>query len=750
MFAKRKLLGKNPDKGKPGAKSAPSPGNAAVNSAPGGAEAPATAKVETTDVERPKPDGTTEKRSFRRGLRDGSGAAKEKAGAVSQQGGKGGRKSGMSGLSFNEDVKSHGDVSIRKGVTNTTAAPVSHESNAPGVGSVGVNSDINTPHAGTKPSRGKRGNRRKGRRGPSTAEKTLYLDVKGEKFDSQKPYDQHADNDITGMRTTGYFRYPRYDWDSGDMSSDSFDSYDYRRRAQQANRKPTVNIYEELSKPFTAADASRLMSQRLSALRKDLYEYTDEVDKAKQVVESKNKAPERLDAALSGITANVELFDMLVEEARVLGGLCSTKLAEVQKTLQEMHNSNKDYCDGIYCMYRWLLCDLLRIGGFDCDYSCGYLDEVDDDGNDLAKGVKRDFAKREQSLHSFIAHQKSLAQLRVGAVLKEAGDASIDRYMSEDVTACFTVSPSWPEWQALYPCSSPSRFKGADVMGDVCEKYKTLSSSISVFMNFKKSHMNEFVQLEVGERLKAVYRLYAMADVLTWDFFGDSRNAALGFVGSEWFGCVKNFCPEHLPQLVLEVVYPACLKAIETWDITNALQSRSLARLFIQTIENLPPDGRGASIDKLGSQFVKVLESRVGVLCPRVSRTTFKDGYIAGCWKFLIVQIARNVMHFSDVFTGNTLSKVLFDILFLDRLLPTLDFQLACDAFAVAQFLHVVKTLSPQLRLKNKVNAVIKSSSYAIAERNWDNRAGFSVVWDQLNVTLRNEDYLGILNGIFA
>ncbi|GBE62761.1 PAX3- and PAX7-binding 1-like protein, putative [Babesia ovata] len=751
MFAKRKLLGKNPDKGKSGAKSAGPLEKDTANPTPGNADAAATAKAEKTDVESTKPDGTTDKSSFRRGLRDGSAAVKAKAAAAPLQRGRGGRKGGMSGLSFKEDVKSHGDVSIRKGVTNTTAAPESQVSSPPSVSSVGVKSGIGKPHSGTKPRRGKNVNRRNRRGGPSNARNEPYLDVDGEKFNlKEQDEDEYVGNFVPGTNTRGSFRSPPYDGDYGDISSDSSSSDDYYRSVEQSRGRPTVNIYEELAKPFTAADAGRFMSQRLSALRKGLYEYTDEVDEAKKVVESKKKAPELLDAALSGITANVELFDMLAEEARVLGGLCSAKLSEAQKGLQEMHSSNTDFSESFYCMYRWLLCDILRIGGVECDYSCGYLDEVDDDGTDLAKGVKQDFSNREQTLHSFLAQQKSLTETRVGAIVKNLENAPIDRYMSEDVTACFTLSPSWQSLQAMYPCSSPNHFKGTDVLGDVCDKYKKLSSALSVFMKFKESHKNEFVQMEVGEHLKAVYRLYATADVLTWDLFGDSRNTALEFTGSEWYQCVKKFCPEYLPRLVLDVVYPVCLKAIETWDLTDLSQSRSLARFFILTIENLPSDGRAASIDKLSSHFVKVLESRVGVLCPKVRRNTFKDGYIAGCWKFLIVQIARNIMQFSGIFTGKTLSNVLFDILFVDRLLPALDFQLACDAFAVAQFFCVVESLSPQLRVKNNVNAIIKSSAYAIAKRNWDNRPGFTVVWDQLNVNLRNEDYSGILDRIFT
>ncbi|ORM42114.1 uncharacterized protein BXIN_0730 [Babesia sp. Xinjiang] len=738
MFAKRSLLGKNRDKGSSSVSSAPSSVvNGGNTSAQKGGSSESTDSAGSNRI----PSDNTHFRSFRRGLRIGGASLHPKESSVPSDSNRTTVGGGRSGLSFTDDLDSQGDVCIRKGVRNCVveSGPLECEVDK---SSAMIDGSLRSNVAPA----GRQSERPQPEISESAfAESFMYMDVDGESLYPQSNDTGHENRYNHVESTSVYGNSTRRML--GLSSDDSGDETYYVSDRDSTNPPSATNCFDALP-PFDSKEASRYLNGRLDEMREELSLLRRNIESCKGQIEDHRKVPNQYEPVMDGVRKNVDLFRSLASNARALGGLLHAKHGLLQEVLQTKYDNEKDIADASYCVHRWFLCDLLRIDGILCDYSCGYLDETDDDGLEVCHKVKRTFDTRADQLDDVLSKLKEMANHRA----EELGNASVgpdNTSVCDAFMECFTLSSLYDDIVGIYP-SSDLKPVEKDVMHDVADKYSTISNALAVYQSFKESHSEEFEQFRISERLRSVYELYVVADLVSWDPLAPCNDEVNKLSGREWFKFVSKFCPESLPQLVLDFIVPACINAIDTWNIADARQSLCLSSLLVETIKHLPPESRGDVIDKLTSHFLKIAELRLTVLCPNNIGKSFQDWYISGFWKFLLVRVASNLMYFSTIFTGATLSKLVLDGLFSARLLPTLDFNQMLDAFVVLQFFTHVKELSSHLRVQSRTNALIKATVHGIGARTWVDDLGVSLVFDRLKVSLTNDYYARTLNSIFG
>ncbi|GIX62026.1 PAX3- and PAX7-binding protein 1 [Babesia caballi] len=747
MFNKRQFLGKNRDKkttGEIGNQKAGGDNRAAPDIKAFTESDPKYTKDIASDRHE---NDCSDQRSFRRGLRDGRVSLKSQF-ETAESHIKGPRKVGRTGLSFTDDIDSHGDVSIRKGVTNKVIEPESQDSQPAEVdrGSgivIGPRPRSDVSCGVRQPVPVKRHKEE-----VSPVESGFYVDLEGANCDFEQPYTDNV-HSASGRIRVPVQDNPQLSDEARTMDIDSDYSDDTMPLEEPCYRLPVNHIcHAGAQTPMNAEEALRFLNGRLDDMREEVKTLREDLKAHKAMVQDHRKAPERYRSLMKEINSNVDLFSSLNDEARVLAGLRNAKIDRIQQVVKEVRDSHTELSDNEFRLYHWLQCDLLRMQGVSCDYSCGYLDETDDNGVNLSQKVKKGFESRLTELHELLEREKDRALSSIEFFLQRNGPATVDNCMSRDITYCFTLDPVLDEDYDMYPSVPPTPCE-ADVLADVEDKYRSLPSALSTFEKFKETNPEGFAQLHIGERLRSIYQLFAMVDLITWhpivNVVGDPR-----LVEREWFKFVKRFSPESLPQLISDVMVPVCISAIEAFDITVRSCAKMLAQLMADTIEHLPQQGRSKTINLFTSRLLKVIESRLEMIFPKGAHFPSKEVAVASSWKFLVVSVAESLMSFKNIFTGATLANIVLDTLFVKLLLPALDFQLELDAFAVAQFFTFVADLKPQLRVNNKTNAVIKSAVYAIAENKWDTRSEYYFVFEKLNLKLTNEDYRRIVDEIFA
>ncbi|GFE52731.1 GC-rich sequence DNA-binding factor 2, putative [Babesia ovis] len=647
--------------------------------------------------------------SFRRGLRTGSVSIKDNSGHASSSGAKNSVHGGRTGLSFTDDIDSSGEVCIRKGVINRIAEESNPISDDP------LNSTVSSSlQSKAAPS---------GVAIPPKLDHVMFVDVDAD--DHFVPDDDMSYSHLDTRET-------RLTCETSPYGDDHY-SHEVLSESSEDDASSIKNVTSDSRAPimfYDSTKASQHLQSRLNAIKDEVASLRQNLESYRKAAQVHRETPDQYKSIMQSVRTNLELFAILTEEARALGGLRHAKHGLVLESLQKLYEHQKDLADSNYCVYHWFLCDLLRIGGVTCDYSCGYLDETDDYGVDISQQVKRDFDKRLPQLHDIVSRLKE-------AVVGATGDAHTTPH--DRLSLLFTVElPS--ELRGLYPIVSMVPPE-TNVLSDVVDRYTDITSALSSFQRLKESHQDHFEQLNISERLKSVYDLYVLMDLVQWDPLA-AHSIDNELRQRPWFSFVKRFCPEVLPQLVLDRIVPHCVKAIDSWNIMDASQSQALCGFLVQTIENLPPDDRGSVIEMLTSTFLKVVESRIDVLCPSRFNSAFTDGYISGYYKFFILGIASNLMHFSNIFTAATLGNSVFNQLFLGRLVPTVDRHELLDAYVVVQFFRLTSPISPQLRVKNATNSRIRDIVCDIGKVDWTDGCGISRLLDRLGISVTKSNFL--------
>ncbi|KAK1936845.1 hypothetical protein X943_001016 [Babesia divergens] len=697
-------------------------------------------------------DNDYELKSFRRGLRDGSIHVNVKLGSKQSAKSKAPSQGGRPGLSFTDDIDDCEHVVIRKGVTSIIADPEAPDASPSTVEGDGGTKPSDASFAG-KYGDGKSRHNMKGSIISGNMARDMYMDVDGERIGSISGLAdaklQHARKSVSTMRGVrkGETNRQMLGVVSADSDEEELEYYD---TAEGDAVTYSGDSHQDMVTHFEYIDLSPFLSSRLSDIKAELQMLRSKLESKRQMAASYRSTPEKHQEVMKSIEESMSAYKSLNNEARALGGLRACKVDSVTKSLQGVYNNRKDISDCSYRMNRWLLCDVLRMIGIECDYSCGYLEETDDNGVDVSHTVRRQFESRLDLVEELTREQREYAMQAVDDFLKVNRVSTISTFMTDTITRCFTLQVPLDRLKQIYPSSLDLDVVDTNPMKDVVIKYKTLSGALSGFDDFKKRYPDDFIRLRIDERLQAIYQFYVLTDLLLWNPLNPSNDGTGGrLTEREWFLCLNRFHADSVGQLILDLIVPACINAIESWDVTSSLESAFLSQFLADTIANLPSDGRGSAIEKLSSVFMTVLDSRIGVLCLKDVGNLFKDSWVGGCLKFQIIQITSNVMRFSGIFTGNTLSKVVLDKLFINHLLPTLDFQTLMDAFAVAQFFTFIKAISPQLRIKNKTNAIVKSTAYNLGERNWESRFEVGGLLDRLQLRMTNAEYLHILDGVF-
>ncbi|KAK1444275.1 hypothetical protein BgAZ_101810 [Babesia gibsoni] len=684
--------------------------------------------------------------SFRRGIKDGRLKSEATSNRNTYHKDNESSQGGRPCLSFTDDMDDEG-VAIRKGIVSKMIDMDSPETDADENGDDVVKSYTVKKLIKTKVGTDLR--RAMTKDGNADIINGMNLDVDGDSFmdNDYGPVDFDVENNrikraVIGER--GTLRNRQMFGVSLDADEEEMHYYDHPYEEEKMQE-------DSINEPYQYISVTPFLNSHMDKVRDEIEDLRRNITERRHKLNASQSTPKHYEEVMKSIEENLEMFSTLSKEAQALGGLMESKLAPVNKYINGLYNNRKDVSDSWYRMSRWLMCDFLRSMGIHANYSCGYLDETDDDGYDVATNIENTFESRIEKIQSIKSEQRKLALARAALQGQHEQDRSLHNGTKPSITECFTMDISVETMQNVYPHSLELEAIDVDMMDDVLSKYRSIKSALSAFANVKKEHADDFMQLKIAERLKPIYKLYALIDLLKWDPLEREGGCQQGsLVEREWFQCVKNFSPEYIPTLMLEVMIPAAINAIESWNITSYSQSMLLSSLLADVIKNLPNDSIVGEIEKVSTVFFKTVESRVSVLCVKDIGNVIKDQSIAGYAKFQAVQISRNIMCFEKIFTPNNLTNVIFSKMFIEYLMPLLDFQQLMDALAVAQFFAFTASLSPQLMVKNKTNAIVKSTVYAISERNWQNSVDEEGVLEKLNLKFTNADYLSIIDKSFG
>ncbi|EDO07626.1 hypothetical protein BBOV_III000590 [Babesia bovis T2Bo] len=691
MFAKRSLLGKSRVSNN-------------RNEAPVSGSREAVGTTTTPDASSSLVNTSTLKSpstSFRRGLLTGgipqSGIPKPTAPGV------------RSGLSFTDDIDSISDVMIRKGVTNTTDVMSSNfDSGNDGLPPSGIATHVSQVDNSTV-----------------NLDSIMFVDVDSDSHFQRDHVIPHSYSHATSRH---------------DMPSDTSPQDDYTHFVQEVASDPEDGCPAPsfasdavASYKFDAEQARELLYSRLNALSAETDSLRADLEYYTRQAQMHRSTPGEYEPIMASVRDNISLYTRLLDVSRALGGLHKAKRGLLQDLIARIQEHRKDVSDSAYCSYHWFLCDLFRIGGVTTDYGCDYLDEIDDYGQYTSQRVMRDFVNRVPHLDAILSSFKASIHSRGDSLI---GSSSLSRGII-DIMSITSVPPAL---RGMYPSSVSSVTPDTNVLDDVSDTYKSINTSLSCFVDLKRDNHDLFQQLLISERLQPIYELYALMDLINWDPLssGDLRER-------EWFVFVKDFNPDGLSKVLIDIYVPLCLNAIDAWNILDYGQCHSLSRAIITIIDHISTDDRGNVIQRLTQSILKVAVSRLKLCCPSGISQQFNDWSISSCWKFLLVHLGANLMCFNSLFTAGTLSNIVLGQIFVERLLPVVDTNELLDAFAVLHFFRMTEGISSSLCTRNVTNRYIHDALSAIARSPWKDTIGITGLLHRLGISVSPSDYEALL-----
>uniref|UniRef100_A0A3B0NFF3 Uncharacterized protein n=1 Tax=Theileria annulata TaxID=5874 RepID=A0A3B0NFF3_THEAN len=456
----------------------------------------------------------------------------------------------------------------------------------------------------------------------------------------------------------------------------------------------------------------------------------------------------KLEMEKAQLEKHLTVYSNLLETSSTLSSLVSSKLQTLLVTLDKIKKNRIEEIEYLLRMRRWLYCDFLRLSGVsNFDYNCGELEDIDEMGKDLSQTIERQFDRRLKGLDD-IKNDLVKTSVRDSAKFKFS---SLKEYLTNKVRDLFTVklgtNYTFSQLSELYEYEISLEQVDTNLMSDVTEEFCTISACLEPFLSFKETNPTEYNSLNLAGNLKNVILFFVKVSILTWDPLKQFDLKSL-----EWFNVLLKFDPNMLPLVVDEVLFLLSMNSIEYFDIESYEQSHNLAELLKFVMQNSSQDNKPNNVEKIISSLIKSINSKVSVVSFRLNSkdssfmsSMISDPVVLHIIKFSYLNLIANLMCFSDILSGTTLSTMVVDDLFLNKLLPLLDFESAVDAFVVLNFYTLTLPISRLLQIKTKNTSIVKLTFQHFCESEWTSRSN-SDIFNSLSIPMNNKSFSKLIN----
>nr|PVC53464.1 hypothetical protein MACL_00000047 [Theileria orientalis] len=524
------------------------------------------------------------------------------------------------------------------------------------------------------------------------------------------------------------------------------DDMDYGKDAPQTVQKDDgeVALYE-ISDVEEEFDIESEISQIIKNVEDELHILNKNLGSTNALLQQNTEKIAKLDTDQLELANRINSYFNLLEASRTLFSLVESKLPDLSRCLDKTRTNMIEETECLLRMRRWIYCDLLRLSGVnDVDYSCGELEDIDDMGKDLSITIGRTFLKRVESLQHFKQDLvKNSLKYSNKFTFKE-----LEPYLVPEVRYLFTLKLGFnytiEQLSELYEYEINLERVNINWMDDVTDEYKSISRSLEVFRTLKRD--SDLLESFNFANLKDVFLFYVKASMLTWNPLNNPHVEDF-----EWFRVLMEFDPQLLPVIADEVLYSLALNCIEYFDIESYDQCNNLSQFLKFVLQNSGGANRSLIVEKITSSLHKSLQTKVSIVTFGVNSqdsseklSNMLDPVVCHILKFGYLNLVANVVCFSDFLSNATLATIAVDDLFLNKMLPLLDFNSALDAFLVLHFKRATEPLGRHLQIKTKNNSTVRLTFSRFSESVTTSPSN-SDVFNSLSVPMDSDTYTRLI-----
>ncbi|UKJ88631.2 hypothetical protein MACJ_001875 [Theileria orientalis] len=526
------------------------------------------------------------------------------------------------------------------------------------------------------------------------------------------------------------------------------DDVDYGKDAAQTSQKDDgeVGLFE-ISDVEDDFDIELEISQIIKNVDDELHILNKNLGSTNNMLQQNTEKIAKLDTDQIELVNQINSYFNLLEASRTLFSLVESKLPELSRCLDKTRTNRIDETEYLLRMRRWIYCDLLRLSGVnELDYGCGELEDIDDMGKDLSITIYRTFNSRVESLQHF-------KQNLVKNGLKHSSKFNfkdLESYLDPEVRDLFTIklgfNYTFEQLSELYEYEMNLERVDINLMDDVTDEYKSISRSLEVFRTLK-SGSDLLESFDFTNNLKDVFLFYVKTSILIWNPLVNPNVESL-----EWFRVAMEFDSHLLPAIVDEVLYFLALNCIEYFDIESYDQCNNLSQFLKFVLKNSGGTNRSMIVEKITSSLHKSLQTKVSILTFGVNpQDSFEspsltiDPVVGHVLKFGYLNLVANIVCFSDFLSNATLATFVVDDLFLNKMLPLLNFDSSLDAFLVLNFKMATAPLGKHFQIKTKNNSIVKLTFSRFSE-SLPTLVSNSDIFNSLSVPMDSNTYTRLMS----